>query len=188
MINTLIKTENRSKVNLENLVNSIYLLPQWEKIKEFSLMKKRFFIRKSYNVNLFRKFSSKNMLEKYSLRLDNDMDIASMDLKVYKDSVYIIDIDAFSSGSFDEVVNKLVQVAAEKAIYNTTNKEVKINLSYSLIKQNKMKKVLLSLGFVSEADQSQYEKELFGETFILKAEENQNIQKQIKQMPILINK
>ena len=128
------------------------------------------------------------MLEKYSLRLDDNTDIASMDLKVYKDSVYIINIDAFSSGSFEEVVNKLVQVAAEKAIYNTTNKEVKINLSYSLIKQNRMRKILTSIGFVSEANQSQYEKELFGETFVLMADENQNLQRQIKQMPILINK
>ena len=188
MINTLIKTEHKPKVDLENLVNSIYLLPQWEKIKEFPLMRRRFFITKSFNVHLFRKFSSKNMLEKYSLRLDDNTDIASMDLKVYKDSVYIINIDAFSSGSFEEVVNKLVQVAAEKAIYNTTNKEVKINLSYSLIKQTRMRKILTSIGFVSEANQSQYEKELFGETFVLMADENQNLQRQIKQMPILINK
>ena len=186
MINTLIRTENKSKVDFENIVNSIYLLPQWEKIKEFSVQQKRFFIRKSFNVNLYRKFSSKNMLEKYSLRLDNDNDIASMDLKVYKDSVYIISID--SSLSSDEVVNKLVQVAVEKSLYNTTDKEVKINLSYSLLKQNKMKKVLSSLGFVAEVGQSQYEKELFGETYILNVEDSIFWQKQIKQMPILINK
>lgn len=188
MINTLIRTENKSRVDFENIVNSIYLLPQWEKIKEFSVQQKRFFIRKSFNVKLYRKFSSKNMLEKYSLRLDNDNVIASMDLKVYKDSVYIINVDSSSSSFFEEVVNKLVQVAVEKSLYNTTDKEVKINLSYSLLKQNKMKKVLSSFGFVAEAGQSQYEKELFGETYILNAEDSIFWQKQIKQMPILINK
>ncbi len=187
MINTLIRTENKSKVDLDNIINSIYLLPQWEKIKEFSVQQKRLFIRKSFNVNLFRKFSSKNMLEKYSVRLDNDNVIASMDLKVYKDSVYIIDIDSLSS-SFEEVVNKLVQVAVEKSLYNTTEKEVKMNISYSLLKQNKMKRILTSLGFVAEENQSEYEKELFGETYILNADSSIFWQKQIKQMPILINK
>jgi hypothetical protein len=51
-----------------------------------------------------------------------------------------------------------------------------------------MKKVLSTLGFVAEDGQSQYEKELFGETYILDAEDSIFWQKQIKQMPILINK
>ncbi len=188
MINTLIRTEQKSKVDIDSIVNSIYLLPQWEKIKEFAVQQKKLFFRKSFNVNLYRKFSSKNMLEKYSIRLDNDNVLASMDLKVYKDSVYIIDIDISTSSSFEEIVNKLIQVAVEKSLYNTTEKEVKMNLSYSLLKQNKMRRILTSLGFVPEIEQSQYEKELFGETYILKVDSSIFWQKQIKQMPILINK
>ena len=57
-----------------------------------------------------------------------------------------------------------------------------------LIKQNKMKRILLSLGFNAEAEQSQYEKELFGETLSLNAENSTFWQRQIKQMSILINK
>lgn len=188
MINTLIKTNDKSKQDLDNLLNSIYLLPQWEKIKEFSLQQRKFFVRKSFNVNLYRKFSSKNMLEKYSLRLADEQVVGSMDLKVYKDSVYIINIDAYTSSTFEQVITKLVQVAIEKSLYNTSEKEVKINLSYSLIKQNRMKRLLSGLGFAPEAEQSAYEKELFGETYTLKADESAFWQKQIKQLSILINK
>ena len=188
MINTIIKPNLKSKHDLDNILDSIYLLPQWEKIKEFSLSEKRFFIRRTFNVNLFRKFSSKNMLEKYSIRVGEENVIASMDLKVYKDSVYIINLDAYSLNNFEQTITKLVQVAVEKALYNTTDKEVKINLSLPLIKQNKMKRILLSLGFNAEAEQSQYEKELFGETLSLNAENSTFWQRQIKQMSILINK
>ena len=188
MINTIIKPNLKSKHDLDNILDSIYLLPQWEKIKEFSLFEKRFFFRRAFNVSLFRKFSSKNMLEKYSIRVGEENVIASMDLKVYKDSVYIINIDAYSLNSFEQTITKLVQVAVEKALYNTTDKEVKINLSLPLIKQNKMRRILLSLGFEAELEQSQYEKELFGETFSLKAENSVFWQKQIKQLSILINK
>lgn len=188
MINTLTRTSEKSKIDLDNLVSNIYLLPQWEKIKEFSLQRKHFFFSKSYSVDLYRKFSLKNMLEKYSLRLSNDNVIASMDLKVYKDSVYIISLDTDFNGSTEQIITKLIQVAVEKALYNTTEKEIKINLSCSLIKQNKMRKVLLSLGFIQEEEQSQFEKELFGETFYLKAQDSVFWQKQIKQMSILINK
>ena len=188
MINTIIKTNLKSKPDLDNLLNNIYLLPQWEKIKEFSLLKKRFFMQKSFNVNLYRKFSSKNMLEKYSIRVGEEKVIGSMDLKVYKDSVYIINIDANSLDTFEQIIKKLVHVAVEKALYNTTEKEIKINLSFPLIKQNKMKRILTVLGFVSEAEQSKYEKELFGETYLLKVENSDFWRNEIKQMPILINK
>lgn len=188
MINTIIKTNLKSKPDLDNLLNNIYLLPQWEKIKEFSLSGKWFFVQKAFNVSLFRKFSSKNMLEKYSVRVGEENVLGSMDLKVYKDSVYIINIDANSSSVSEQVITKLVQVAVEKALYNTSEKEVKINLLFPLIKKSRMKRILVSLGFVPEAAQSEYEKELFGETYSLKADESLFWQKQIKQMSILINK
>ena len=52
-----------------------------EKIKEVSLEEKRFFfIKKTKQVNIFRKFSVKNNVEKYSLRTSNDEIIANIDL------------------------------------------------------------------------------------------------------------
>ena len=48
-----------------------------------------------------------------------------------------------------------------------TKKTIQGNGCWIKRKQNKMKKVLSALGFVPEIGQSQYEKELFGETYIL---------------------
>lgn len=188
MINTIEKINHKSKPDFDHLLSNIYLLPHWEKIKEFTLQENRFFMKKAYSVNLFRKFSSKNMLEKYSLRSGDEKVIGLLDLKVYKDSVYIINIDSYSSSWFEEAVRKLIQIAVEKALYHTSNKEVKINLAYSLLKQNKMKRILVSLGFKPESEQSKYEKEMFGETYTLNVEGSEFWQKKIKQMPILINK
>ena len=187
MINTITK-HNKSVSDLKTLFNNMYLLPNWEKIKEFSLTQRHLFSSKSYRVNLFRKFSSKNLLEKYSLRTADDVSVASIDLKIYKDSVYIISIDADIMKRFNEFSEKLLQVAAEKALYNTTNKEVKINLSMPLIKQNRMKHLLLNLGFEVEKNQSKFEIDMFGETLSLNVQNSAFWQKVIKNQPILINK
>ena len=185
---TLIKPQVKNKLNIDQLFDGMFLLPNWEKIKEFSLSEKRFFRFNSLNVQLFRKFSSKNMVEKYSLRVDEEKVLASMDLKVYKDSVYIINIDVQASSCFNQVVEKLLQVAVEKALYNTSEKELKINLSGNLLKQKKMKNILESSGFIAEQNQSKYEVEMFGQTYSLNAENSQLWQNSIKKMPILINK
>ena len=186
MINTLIKHNNKINNDLKHILDNIYLLPNWEKINEFSLFEKKFFINKSRKFNLFRKFSSKNMLEKYELRTQDNKVAACLDVKVYKDSVYIINIDAELSLSTDNLITKLVQISAEKALYNTSDKLVKINLSLPLFKMNKIKQILLNLGFVSE-EQSKYEKKMFGETLSLNVDKSVILQKQIKQNPILIN-
>lgn len=189
MINTLVKNENKHKISVENLLNDIYLLPKWEMIKTFALTQKRFFVGlKSFNVNLFRKFSSKNLLEKYSIRTDDEKVLASMDLKVYKDSVYIINLDVESQVNFEQLLDKLLQVAVEKALYNTSEREVVINLTSGLIVRNRIKKVLINNEFKQEESQSSYEKEMFGETFSIRVDNNSVWMKKIKQMPILINK
>ncbi len=187
MINTLIKHNNKVNNDLKNILDNIYLLPNWEKINSFLLSEKKFFMFKSKRFNLFRKFSSKNMLEKYELRtLDNKIS-ANLDLKIYKDSVYIINIDTYSLNFTDNLISKLVQISAEKALYNTSDKIVKINLSLPLFKMNKIKQILLNLDFVCE-EQSKYEKKMFGETLTLNVEKSAVLQKLIKQNPILINK
>lgn len=188
MINTIVNN-NKQKLSLDNILNDIYLLPKWEMIKSFALTQKKFFIKaKSVNVNLFRKFSSKNLLEKYSLRNEDGISYANMTLKVYKDCLYIIDLDIENNLNFAQITEKLLQVAIEKALYNTENKEVFINLPSGLISKNRLKKILLLNGFSQELNQTDYEKDMFGETFSMKIENNSSWVKTIKQMPILINK
>ncbi|MBQ9246096.1 hypothetical protein IJ182_07510 [bacterium] len=192
MINSLIKHENKnnnSKVLVNSILNDIYLLPKWEMIKEFTLSDRNFlFIRNSLNVKLFRKFSSKNQLEKYSLRTDDNKVLAAMDLKVYKDSVYIINLDINSAFHFDRIAEKMIQVAAEKALYNTTEQEVVINLTSGILVKHKIKKCLMNNEFLPEEEQSNYEKELFGETYTLKITKNSDWNAKIKQFSFLINK
>lgn len=185
---TLIKPQVKNKLSIQDLFDGVYLLPNWEKIKEFSLSKKSFFRFNSFNVQLFRKFSSKNMVEKYSIRVGEEKVLASMDLKVYKDSVYIINIDAQTSNYYNQAIEKLLQIAIEKALYNTSDKEVKINLSGNLIKQKRLKNILENSEFVLEENQSKYEVDMFGQTYFIKAENSQLWQNTIKKMPILINK
>lgn len=189
MLNTLVKENNKQNISIENLLKDVYLLPKWEMIKSFALTEKRFFFRKKLiNVDLYRKFSSKNQLEKYSIRTEDEKVLANMDLKIYKDSVYIINLDIESQANFEQLTERMLQVAVEKALYNTTEKEVVINLTAGLIVKNKIRKVLLNNEFVAEENQSSYEKEMFGETYSIKVSAESNWTKTIKQMPILINK
>ena len=188
MLNTLVK-ENKQNISLENLLKDVYLLPKWEMIKSFALTEKKFFFRKRLlNIELYRKFSAKNQLEKYSIRTEDEKVLANMDLKIYKDSVYIINLDIESQTNFEQLAERMLQVAVEKALYNTTEKEVVMNLTAGLIVKNRIKKVLLNNGFVTEENQSNYEKEMFGETFSIKISAESDWNKKIKQMPILINK
>ena len=189
MINsTLIKTENKSKADLEYLLNSIYLLPNWEKIKDFDFSQRVFFRLKHLNTHLYRKFSSKNMIEKYAIRTDDDNTIASMDLKVYKDSVYIISIDVDDDLYKNQIIEKLIQISIEKSLYNTTNKEVKINISFPFVKRHKVKHILESFGFTADENQSKYEINMFGETYVINAEKSAFWNQKIKSNRILINK
>ncbi len=188
MLNTLIKNNNKSVKDLDALFENVYLLPHWEKINQFSVQEKKWFSTKTFNLEIHRKFSARNGLEKYLIKTKNDISFASMNLKIYKDNVYIIDIDCPVLSLFEKLTNKLLQIAAEKSLYNTTDKEVKINLSMPLLKRGKMKQILINSGFEPEENQSKYEKEMFGETYTLSVENSIFWQKKIKQSSILINK
>ena len=189
MIDTIIKNDKKYKLSVEDLLNEVYLLPKWEKIKTFSLTQKRFlFGLRSFDVNVFRKFSSKNQLEKYSIRTEDEKILANMDLKVYKDSVYIINLNFDSQIKFEPLIDKMLQIAIEKALYNTSERKVIFNLTSSLMLRNKIKKILIANEFQKEEEQSKYEEEMFGETFYYTVENNSSWMKRIKQMPILINK
>ena len=189
MIDTIIKNDKKYKLSVEDLLNEVYLLPKWEKIKTFSLTQKRFlFGLRSFDVNVFRKFSSKNQLEKYSIRTEDEKILANMDLKVYKDSVYIINLNFDSQIKFEPLIDKMLQIAIEKALYNTSERKVIFNLTSGLMLRNKIKKILIANEFQKEEEQSKYEEEMFGETFYYTVENNSSWMKKIKQMPILINK
>ena len=203
MIDTIIKNDNKHKLSVEDLLNEVYLLPKWEKIKTFSLTQKRFLFgiksfnvnvfrkfssKNQFNVNVFRKFSSKNQLEKYSIRTDDEKILANMDLKVYKDSVYIINLNFDSQTNFEPLIDKMLQIAIEKALYNTSDKKVIFNLTSGMLIKNKIRKILIANEFKQEENQSSYEKEMFGETFCIDIDNSSVWMKKIKQMPILINK
>ncbi len=187
MLNTLTNNNNKTKLQIENIQEEIFLLPKWEKIKSFVMLNNIFLLGKNTTkIDLYRRFSSKNSIEKYCIKFPNDKLIANMDLKIYKDCVYIINLDVKILS--ETAVEKLLQTALEKALYNTTDKEVFINISVDIAKRNKIKKLLINNGFETKQDQSEYEKEMFGETFTLAVENNSFWIKRIKQMPILINK
>lgn len=185
------KQEQTKKVNIKinEILSDSSFFPQWENIKEISVSKRKLFFNvQNLTIDLWRKFSFKNSIEKYSLKTKDGKVLADFDLKVYKDSVYIINLDMKTFSYFNQAMKLLLQVAAEKALYNTSEKLVNISLLMPVIFKNKSKKLLESLGFISEPEQSNYEKEIFGETYYLNVLESLAWQKRIKQMPILINK
>ncbi len=188
MINTIIKSDKKEQnvIHINELLNDNYLLPKWERIKKISLTKKRLFSEVQIEAGLYRKFSAKNNIEKYIIKNEKDITAGTLDLKVYKDSVYIINLTVNSDLNFEQIVNIFIQIAVEKTLYNTTNKIVNINLSYPLHIRNKLKKALINSGFSSEANQSKYEKDLFGETYTLNAAMSSIWQKRIKQKHFLI--
>ncbi len=189
MINTVLKNEVKKKLSSKTVFNEVLFLPKWEKIYSFSIVENKFFFNKeTINLELYRKFSSGNMLEKYSIRTEDGNTLANMDLKVYKDCVYIINLNINTSLNFNKIVEYMLQTAVEKALYNTTEKEVIINLSFGIFIGNKIKKILTSCGFLPSLDQNNLEKKMFGETFFVKINENSFWMKKIKEMSILINK
>lgn len=191
MINTILKTDKKEQnlLYIESILKNAYLLPKWEKIKNVTIFQKRFLMpAKSINVSLYRKFSLKNNLEKYCLKDNKGNIVAGIDLRVYKDCVYIINIDITETTVFKGALNVMFQTAVEKALYNTTDKKLNINLSFSSSLNNKIKKIITNEDFYAEKAQSDYEKDMFGETFTLDISSSAFWKKQIKQMHILINK
>ncbi len=189
MINTISKTDKKdqSSLILENLLNESFLFSKWEKIKDIIVERKSLFSRKQLSIGLFRKFSTKNNVEKYVLKDDKGNIAAGMDLRVYKDSVYIININAGVNSDFEQIFYPLFQIAAEKTLYNTTDKILKINLSFPIALKNKIKKFITNKDFCKEEYQSKYEQEMFGETYSMNIELSSFWQKRIKNSPILIN-
>lgn len=187
MTDTLIKNIEVHSSFGRNMPGNVYLLPKWEKVKTVSCSKSSFFFtKKHYNEHLFKKYSLKNRLEKFEVRNDAGSVDAGMDLKVYKDNVYIINLDV-SHRNFNSALIILLQAAAEKAMYNTTDKKVLINLSLPFSLKLKIKKILKHCGYVASV-QSKYEKELLGEEFVLDLKNTSNLDSLIKSSDYYIDK
>ncbi len=189
MINTIEIKNNKNKFLVENLKENMYLLPKWEKISTLSVFQNTmFFGKKKFSVNLMRKFSSKNMLEKYMVKSQEGEILANMDLRIYKDCVFVINFNFKNIFNIENIIMNLIQTAIEKALYNTSEQEVKISLTFPLNIRKKLKKLLLSNEFTIDENQSQYEKEMFGEMLYYKVKPFSTWKLRIKQNPILINK
>ena len=171
MINTAIIDYNKQKQMLANIVNNIYLFPGWEVIKQFDIVENKFiFGKKLLRVNLLYKYSKKNMLEKYSVRSTEGQILAGMDLKVYKDSIFIVNIEKIKKRNVSGVCEKLLQTAIQKAICFTTKKEVYINILPEQKNKRKLYKILIKSGFKQEENQSKYEMSIVGKTYKFKAD------------------
>lgn len=189
MINTIEKNDDKSSISIDKLFQDICSLSRWEVIRTFPIGRHSFFFpAKVYNVNLFRRFSAKNNVEKYMLKDSNEKEVALMDLKIYKDSVYIINFQIMQDKSYDKFALLMLQIAAEKSLYNTTEKEVHINIPSAFFAGLKLRKLITNNCFVSLLNQSDYEKRLFGEAFKLNVENSKQWLEKIEQLPILLNK
>lgn len=170
MLNAPVKTENKLKLSDKKLISGLYVLPKQEKIKTFYFSRNHLFLfGKPEILDLYKRFSLKNRLEKYSIKDSCGKLIAEMSLKTYKDSVYIIDFNFLSFKKFNQSVNILVEVAKDRAISDTSEKEVRLNLGFSQNLNSRLKKFMFGKGFTSVEAQSNYEKEMFGEQLVFKA-------------------
>ncbi len=159
---------NRSNFNqtIGNIVNDIYFSPGWEKISSFVISEKNFFFfSKSYNVDLLRKFALKRMLEKYIIRTFDSKVIAEMDLKLYKDCIYIVNLEINIKKNAAAAIEKFLKISFEKALNETTEKKVLVNILPKQKYRSIIKKLLIKNGFEIEANQSEYEKQMFGEIY-----------------------
>lgn len=150
------------------IADRVRFLPQWEIIKEFNIKENKYlFFKKPLKVNLLKKFSEKTLLEKYSVRTLAGAVLADMDIKVYKDSVYIVNFEISAEKSAKSAAEKLLQISAQEAACSGTSKDVFINILPEQKNKKELKKLLLKFGFEAEQNQSACEQKIFGETFRL---------------------
>lgn len=168
MVKSTAINRNRQNQSLGNIANDIYYLPNWEVVNSFTISENRFFFfHRMVNVNLYRRLVLKSTVEKYSLRTLDNLALANMDLKLYKDCVYIVNLEITNNNKSENALEKLLETAIEKAVKDTTEKEVLINIPKNQKYKRKIKKVLKQNGFEIEENQSEYEKNMFGEIYKL---------------------
>ena len=160
-------------------------IPLYDFVNVVTVRKKVFFFRsvpKTYNI--YKRSSGNHLIEKYKIGFNQENPVASFLLKIYKDSVYIVDLKITQDGEFTNLLEKVVQIAAERALEMTTRKEVKINVNNSLFfgRIEKYK----ACDFESVEEQTEFEKKSLGEALCLKVVKSSKLMKRIKKNPILI--
>jgi len=167
MISLSVKAENKINGHNAEILESIANVPAWEMIKEFVIKKNHFyFFQKPLKVQLFKKFSEKLMLDKYLIRSCEGRTLANMDLRIYKDSVYIISLEINAGENAPEAAEVLLRTAIERSADTSLN-EVFINVAQEQKHKGGLKKMLVKNGFVQEKNQSSCEQKIFGEIFKL---------------------
>ena len=89
-----------------------------------------------------------------------------------------------SDVDFGRMLEKIVQIASERALELTTRKEVKVNVASSLF-FGKLD-CYRACDFESEEQQTEFEKKSLGEALVLKVVKSAKLMKRIKRNPILI--
>ena len=176
-----------NNINNTNKTMELPLCPEsplYEFVNVVTLRSKRFFffsVPKTYSV--FRRLSANNLIEKYKIGFDESNPVASFLLKIYKDSVYIVDLKINSDVDEKKMLETIVQISSERALELTTRKEVKINVTSSMF-SDKIS-VYKNCGFESVDEQTEFEKKSLGEALILKVVKSSRLMKRIKKNPII---
>ena len=160
-------------------------IPLYDFVNVVTIQKKKFFFRSvPQTYNIYKRSSVNHLLEKYKIGFNQDNPVASFLLKIYKDSVYIVDLKINSDVDFGRMLEKIVQIASERALELTTRKEVKVNVASSLF-FGKLD-CYRACDFESEEQQTEFEKKSLGEALVLKVVKSAKLMKRIKKNPILI--
>ena len=158
--------------------------PLYEFVNVVTLQKKKFFFRSvPQTFSVYRRLSANDLIEKYKIGFDENSPVASFLLKIYKDSVYIVDLKINSDVDEKKMLETIVQISSERALELTTRKEVKINVTSSMFTD----KVgcYKQCGFESAEEQTEFEKKSLGEALVLKVVKSSKLMKRIKKNPII---
>lgn len=159
-------------------------VPLYDFVNVITIQKRKFLFRSvPQTYNIYKRSSVNHLLEKYKIGFNQDNPVTTFWLKIYKDSVYIVDLKINSDVDFTQMLENIVQIASERALEMTTRKEVRVNVAPSLFSKVDRYK---ACDFESEEEQTEFEKKSLGEALILKVLKSNKFMKRIKKNPILI--
>lgn len=152
-----------------------------------TLHKRNFLFKtKPVTLNLYKKFTLNKFLEKYTIGFNEHQPEVAFLLKIYKDSIFIVDLKVKQKSKYIDLIDAIVQIASERALADTIRKEVKINIKSSVSLFKNDISAFKRLDFISQDNQTQFEKKFLGEALELKVVKSSTLMKKIKKSPILI--
>lgn len=167
MINSAAINEKADANSLRRAAENLYRLPSWEIADTFTISDKKFFFcTKKHRVNLLKNFSERNMLEKYSIRTIEGRILAEMDLRIYKDSIYIISLEINKNEKSKEALRSLIKTALNRASDDGADKDVFISIMPEQNCRSIVIKQLAACGFSLDETQSSCEKRMFGDMYV----------------------